>query len=195
MIGPVVPPPGGRVNTETFTVPAEKTSAAGMVAFNCVALTKVVALGLPFHCTAEQGTNEPPVTTSVNVGVPAGTEVVGSDAIVGAGRLVARVIGVVMVKDREFEGPVAVETETDAVPGDAVSVGRIAAVTCVELTNVVTRGIPFQFTVVAPFTKFVPFTVSVIPFGWQYGVDDVEVEDAEMDAIVGNGPGTGLTGK
>jgi hypothetical protein len=95
-----------------------------------------------------------------------------------------------MVKVREFEGPVAVETETDAVPRDAVSVGRIEAVICVVLANVVTRGEPFQFTVVAPFIKFVPFTVSVIPFGWQYGV-----EDTEMDAIVGNGPGTGLTVK
>jgi len=100
-----------------------------------------------------------------------------------------------MVKVREFEGPVAVETETDAVPRDAVSVGRIKAVICVVLANVVTRGEPFQFTVVAPFTKFVPFTVSVIPFGWQYGVDGIEVEDAKMDAIVGNGPGTGLTVK
>jgi hypothetical protein len=86
MIGLVVPPPGERVNTVTFAVPAEKTSAAVMVAFNWVVLTKAVALGLPFHCTAEQGTNEPPITTSVNVGVPAGTEVVGSDVMVGAGR-------------------------------------------------------------------------------------------------------------
>jgi hypothetical protein len=116
--------------------------------------------------------------------------------MVGAGRKVAEVIGVVMVKVREFEGPVAVETETDAVPKDAVSEGRIAAVTCVVLINVVTRGEPFQFTVVAPFIKFVRFTVSVIPFGWQYGVDDVEVEDAKRGgAIVGNSPGTGLTVK
>ena len=117
--------------------------------------------------------------------MPAGTEVVGSDVMVGAGRKVAEVIGVVMVKVRGFEGPVAVETETDAVPEDAVSVGRIAAVTCVVLANVVTRGIPFQFTVVAPFTKFVPFTVRVIPRELQAGVDADEVVDAESEVIVG----------
>src|SRR5579863_10027363 len=41
-----------------------------------------------------------------------------------------------------------------------MSVARMAAVSFVELTNVVTRGLPIQSTV-EPLTKFVPFTVSV----------------------------------
>ena len=46
VIAPEVPPPGMRVNTVTWTVlgvvppdPAVKTSAAGIVASSCVALT------------------------------------------------------------------------------------------------------------------------------------------------------------
>jgi hypothetical protein len=132
-------------------------------------LVTLFPLTCVIHCTAAQGrigvpSEDVPSTLSANVGEPTRAEVGSIEVIAGARRPVA---GVVMVKVREFEGPVAVETETDAVPGYAISVGRIEAVTCVVLANVVTRGKPFQFTVVAPFTKFVPFTVSVIPFGWQ----------------------------
>ncbi len=42
-----------------------------------------------------------------------------------------------------------------------MSAAEIVAVNCVALTNVVGRGDPFQFTIVAPLTKPVPFTVSV----------------------------------
>jgi hypothetical protein len=50
-------------------------------------------------------------------------------------------------------------TVTVAVPADATSAAAIDAVNCELVTNVVARGLPFQFTT-EPETKPVPFTVS-----------------------------------
>ena len=80
----------------------------------------------------------------------------------------------VMVTCTAVDVPDAFETETLAVPGKAASDGRIAAVSCVELTRSVVRAVPIvegfvalvQLTT-APFVKFWPFTVSVKPFGLQ----------------------------
>src|ERR1700733_5359141 len=47
-----------------------------------------------------------------------------------------------------------------AVDADSMSVARMLAVNCDELTNVVARGLPFQFTT-APERNPVPFTVKV----------------------------------
>jgi hypothetical protein len=65
-----------------------------------------------------------------------------------------------------------------------VSAAVIAAVSCVALTRVVSRGEPFQLTT-SPFAKPVPFTVSVIPAALQYGVLFEPVVDAESDVMVG----------
>ena len=95
------------------------------------------------NCTTEHGRSELPFTVSVNVGEPEGTEVAVPtagfklceiDVMLGGARLV---VGVVIVKGMVFELPVAEETEIPAVPANAVSVGKIVAVSCVELTNVV----------------------------------------------------------
>ena len=51
-------------------------------------------------------------------------------------------------------------TVIDAVPGLAMRMAGTVAVTCVEETNDVASGEPFQFTVEVE-TKFVPFTVNV----------------------------------
>jgi hypothetical protein len=51
-------------------------------------------------------------------------------------------------------------TVIDAVPGLAMRMAGTVAVTCVEETNDVVSGEPFQFTVEVE-TKFVPFTVNV----------------------------------
>ena len=51
-------------------------------------------------------------------------------------------------------------TVIDAVDAVAMSVAKICAVTCVPLTTVVFRGLPFHFTT-APAAKPVPFTVRV----------------------------------
>jgi hypothetical protein len=122
--------------------------------------------------TTEQGTKELPLTVSVNVGEPAGTEVgvpTGGtkknklceiELMLGEGRLV---VGVVMVKDRLFDVPEAFDTETFALPGNATSWGKIEAVSWPEFTKAVgVRGEPFQFTT-DPLSKFEPVTVSVNP--------------------------------
>jgi len=51
-------------------------------------------------------------------------------------------------------------TVTEAVPAVAIREAGTVAVSCVEDTNVVVSGEPFQFTVEVE-TKFVPFTVNV----------------------------------
>jgi len=59
----------------------------------------------------------------------------------------------------------------------------------VALTKDVARGEPFQFTT-SPFgTKFVPFTVRVMPAGLHAGVEFDDVVDAESDVIVGRAIG------
>jgi xanthosine utilization system XapX-like protein len=58
--------------------------------------------------------------------------------------------------------PHGVTTVIEAVPAVVMRAAGTVAVNCVEEPNVVTRAVPFQFTV-DPETKFVPFTVSVNP--------------------------------
>ena len=68
-------------------------------------------------------------------------------------------------KNTTFEVPppgAGLTTVTEAVAAVAMSELRMDAVTCEPLTNVVVRGLPFQFTV-EPDTKPVPLTVSVKP--------------------------------
>lgn len=101
-----------------------------------------------------------------------------------------REVGAVSVKSKAPEVVVELETVTatvpvsPAVPGKAVSAGKITAVSCVELTKVVERGDPFQFTT-SPSTKFVPFTVKVMPVALQAGVVFEEVVDAESEVMIG----------
>src|SRR5262245_21501916 len=71
-----------------------------------------------------------------------------------------------------------------------------------SLTNVVVRGLPFQFTT-APGTKLVPFTVSVnawLPAAIELGVKPVNVGVGLGCELIGNDsvfdvppPGVGLT--
>src|SRR5205814_1825261 len=51
-------------------------------------------------------------------------------------------------------------TVMEAVPALAIRDADTVAVSCVEETNVVVSGVPFQFTV-APLTKLVPLTVKL----------------------------------
>lgn len=184
------PPPSVSVNTVTGIIAAVATSAADIAALSPVGPANVVVRGLPFHWTTEHGTKLPPLallasTPSMNAGDPAATLGGKSDVITGLG---SGVVDGAMVKgeDREDkDGIVELETVTVAGPGNAVSVAEIAAVSCVALTKVVWRGEPFQFTT-SPFgTKFVPFTVSVIPAGLQAGVVFDMLEGAESEVMVG----------
>jgi hypothetical protein len=68
-------------------------------------------------------------------------------------------------------------TVIEAVPAVAMSDAGTVAVTCVEDTNVVASGVPFQFTVEVE-TKFVPFTVNVNcapPVAAQVGLSELIV--------------------
>jgi hypothetical protein len=137
------------------------------------------------HCATVHG-RKVPSTISVNVLEPAAMVIVDAVAIVGAGRLVP---GVVIVNATVFDGPDAFDTETPAVPGNAASWGKIEAVSWLELPNVA-RGEPFQLTTDEP-SKFEPVTVSMNPAGLQYGVEAIDVVDAESEVTVGARPGLG----
>jgi hypothetical protein len=182
VIPPEAPPPGAGVNTLTCAIPTEAISAAGIVTMRCVALTdegaRLVMFPLAsFHWTTEQGTKLVPVTVKGNAAVPAVARAGESEVMVGTGREVGAVVE--KIKELEFTADGKFDTEIAAVPDETVSVGGIAAVSCIALTNVVGRGIPFQLTT-EPITKFVPFTVRVKPAGLQY-----DVEDAVADVTVG----------
>lgn len=123
-----------------------------------------------------------PVTANDCAGLPTAADVCESAGAPGVG---SPAVGVDMVNGTLLDAPGpalagSLYTETSAVPANAVSVGGIAAVSWVALTNVVGRAEPFHDTVepgtawpftVEEFTKFAPFTVSMIPVGLQYGVE------------------------
>ena len=96
-----------------------------------------------------------PVTTEMEL-VPAGK----SDL-----RIETEEAGFVTSRNVSFEVPppgVGFVTVTVAVVDLAMSVARISTFNCDPLTNVVTRALPFHFTI-EPDTNPVPFTVSVNP--------------------------------
>jgi hypothetical protein len=165
-----VPPPGVGVNTLTWGVPTEAISAAGIVTTSCVTLTNVVA-GLvmvplaSFHWTAEQGTKLFPVTFKLNAAVPAVARAGESEVMAGRGSELGDVKEKLKDADVTADGKLTIEIIA-GVSSEAVSVGGIAAVSCVALTNVVRRGDPFQLTT-DPLTKLVPFTVRGKPTGLQ----------------------------
>jgi hypothetical protein len=120
--------------------------------------------------------------------VGVGGTVAAKDGAPGAGR---GVVGDVIVKVAGPEVPAELDTLTTAAPGKAVSEEVMAAVSCVALTKVVARGVPFQFTFDA-LSKFEPVTVSVIPAGLQYGVEDADVVEADSEVTTGSAPRVGL---
>src|SRR4030095_15012844 len=148
-----VPPPG--FTTLTCAVPAVAMSLAGIAAVSCVPFTNVVLRAAPFHCTTEPETKLLPLTVSVNAGPPA-VALLGDRVVrLGAG------VPVLIVKVSALEvPPPGFATVTCAVPAVAMSLAGIAAVSCVALTNVVVRAVPFHCTT-EPETKLLPFTVSV----------------------------------
>ena len=56
--------------TVTLALPTLAIRLPGIVAVNCVAFTKLVESGEPFHCTVEPDTKPEPLTVSVNVAPP-----------------------------------------------------------------------------------------------------------------------------
>jgi hypothetical protein len=120
-----------------------------------------------------------PVTLSGNAAVPAVAPAGEMEAITAAGSVEAEI-----VKEAGAELTAELDTVIDADPAEAISENGMAAVSCVELTNVVPRAEPFQLTT-EPFTKFVPFTVRVNPDGLHDGVVFDEVVEEDKDVIVG----------
>ena len=112
---------------------------------------------LPFHRTTDVMTKFVPVVVSVKAAPPAVALLGEMELSVGTG-LVAVIVNVCAV---EVPPPgVELKTVTCAVPVEAMSLARIAACSCVLLTNVVVRLLAFQRTTEET-TKFVPVTVSV----------------------------------
>ena len=100
-------------------------------------------------------TKPEPVTVNANAAPPAVVPAGESDVITR--------FGLLMVKGMPAEVPppgAEFVTVTLAVPAVAMSVAAIAAVSCVELTNVVVFAIPLNFTTEVE-AKPAPFTVSV----------------------------------
>ena len=54
----------------TLALPVFATRLPATIAVNCVAFTKLVESGEPFHCTVAPDTKLEPLTVSVNVGPP-----------------------------------------------------------------------------------------------------------------------------
>ena len=99
-----VPPPGAGLNTVTWALPSDAISEDRITACNCVLLTKVVALALPFHWTTEFETKLLPLITNVNPALPDGTvagEIVVTDGI----GLTPVPVGAVTVKIAAFDVP------------------------------------------------------------------------------------------
>lgn len=152
------PPPGVGFETTTKGVPVLATSAARIAAVSCVALTNVVVLAVPLNKTDELEIKFVPVTVNVNAPDPAAAFAGEILLMVGTGLLPATTL-----KFTRFDWPppgAGFETATVGIPTLAISLAKIAAVSCVALTNVVTLAVPLNNTDELEI-KFVPFTVNV----------------------------------
>src|SRR6266508_3619436 len=157
-------PPGAGLNTVIFDPPAAAMSAAGIAALSCVLVRKVVGRSAPFHRTVEPFRKFDPNKVRLNPGLPAAIWFGLIPEIEGTG-----LFGGVTAKVNTFEmKPSGLETVTLRVPGEAMSAAKIAAVTCVEVRNVVVRLDPLQSTW-EPLTKFAPLTVRTKP-GFPAGI-------------------------
>jgi len=146
-----VPPHG--VTTVIEAVPGLAMRAADTVAVSCVEETNVVVSAAPFQFTIEVEMKFVPLTVNVNCGSPHAAQIGLSELMVGTAAIVS-----VTAPDVDAHPPTVIE----AVPGVAMSEAGTVAVSCFELTNVVARGLPFQYTV-SPWMKSLlgPFTVNV----------------------------------
>ena len=127
-----VPPPGTGLDTVTESLAAVATSVAGMVAVNAVELTNVVDTGLALKLTTELALKLEPLTESVNAGLP--TAILVGEMLFKTGS------GLFTVKVDAAEVPpsgAGFVTVIEKEPAAATLEAEIAAVSDVELTNVV----------------------------------------------------------
>lgn len=139
-------------NTVTVAEPGVAIRLAGTVASNCVALTKAVVRGPPFHCTIAPLSKFEPLTTSMTPAAPARAELGFNEVITGAGGT--------MVKVALFEVEPSSDTVTVAVPALAMRSAVTVAVNCESLTKFVARPPLFHCTTAAASNPD-PLTVSV----------------------------------
>ena len=137
--------------TVTVAEPGLATALAATGAVNCAALTNVVVSAVEFHCTTAPETNPEPLTVSVKPAWPAVAGLGLRKVIAGTGA---------MVNVALFNVAPLSDTDTKAVPGDAIRMGATVAVNCVLVTKFVGSGEPFHSTVPIE-SKPVPTTVRV----------------------------------
>ena len=94
LAGAAVPPPGVPFTTVSESVAPVATSAAANVALTWVVLMKDVGRALPFTWIIVVGTNPEPVTVTVSEVLPISSVDGDTDATVGAGLSISRVMGV-----------------------------------------------------------------------------------------------------
>ena len=185
-----VPPPGAGFTTATAIVPALASWVAVSVAVSEVALTKVVALGVPAKVTSDAVTKPVPVTVTATGDEPA----VALDGVivvtVGLGLPTVKVAG------RLTPPPGAgFVTTTGSAPVVVRAVAGIVAVRAVALVTVVGIAVPLNETLEAE-TKPVPTAEIVVagePTVAVLGVIEVTVTVglATVNAIRVDGPPPG----
>ncbi len=111
----------------------------------------MVLSAVPFHCTVAPVRKLAPFTVIVNAAPPAVAEAGLKLVMVGVGPFTGN------VADDDGLPPV-LSAVMLALAAVAIRLAGTAAVSCVELTNVVVSAVPFHCTV-APVRKLVPFTV------------------------------------
>src|SRR5436189_279917 len=110
------PPPGVGLKTVLGSAPAVAMSAAGICAWSCVLLTKVVMRSAPFQRTTDELLKFVPVAVSVNAALPASALGGEIELSVGTGLLI------VNVEAPEVPPPgVGLKTVTGDVPAVAMS--------------------------------------------------------------------------
>jgi hypothetical protein len=157
------------------------TGAAGFVMklaeFDVTPAGACTASAPPFHSTVFPETKLLPLTVNVNAGPPAGAFEGDSAVKMGTGGLIAKL--------RELDvAPTGVCTTIVAVPALAINTAGTAAVSWVELPNVVASAPPFHSTK-SPETKLLPLTVSV------NAEPPAFLLEGERELSVGTGGGAG----
>jgi xanthosine utilization system XapX-like protein len=155
----LVPPPGAGLVAVTLIFPVAASCAPGIV---------IVSVFPPFETVPPVSPNAPKFTIDpVMKFVPVSVKFTGCPRIPFVGEIEVSVgtglgaLEIVNAKLAVVPPPgAAFVTVTFAVPTEAISLAKIAAVNCVVLTNVVVRAFPLNFTC-DPLTYPVPFTVKV----------------------------------
>jgi hypothetical protein len=169
------------LNTVILNVPAVVKSLPGIVALNCVLLTKVVTRSAPLNLTTDAETKFVPFTVIVNSASP--TVLLSGEMlfVVGTGLFTVNVCAV------EVPPPgVGLNTVILNVPAVVKSLSGIVAVSCVLLPTNVVRSEPLNLTFELEI-KFVPVTVIV------NSASPTILFAGEMLVKVGTGLSTGLT--